>query len=131
MLLRVFLMSIFVFLATSGFTITQTNLEKGKVIDSIRVNENTNETYALYLPTSFNANEPSSIVFIYEPAARGKGLGKEVMVHIWTFAKAENCINIQWQTPDFNEQAIGFYKKLGAVSKTKERFFWLVENEVL
>jgi len=64
----------------------------------------------------------------FESAARGKGLGKSVMEHIWAFAKAENCFQIQWQTPDFNEQAIGFYKKLGAINKTKERFFWLVEN---
>lgn len=64
----------------------------------------------------------------FEPSARGLGLGKKVMEQIWNFAKTENCIEIQWQTPDFNEQAIGFYKKLGAVSKTKERFSWLVKK---
>ncbi|WP_103070811.1 hypothetical protein [Aquimarina sediminis] len=46
--------------------------EKGKVIDSISVFENSSETFALYLPTSFDASKPSSIVFIFEPAARGK-----------------------------------------------------------
>ena len=65
----------------------------------------------------------------FEPSARGLGLGKLVMNYIWVFAKAENCFQVQWQTPDFNENAIGFYKKLGAISKTKERFFWSVENE--
>lgn len=66
----------------------------------------------------------------FEPAARGVGLGKLVMDYIWVFAKAENCSHIQWQTPDFNELAIGFYKKMGATNKSKERFFWLVKNEV-
>ena len=65
----------------------------------------------------------------FEPEARGKGLGKLVMDTIWAFAKAENCFQIQWQTPDFNESAIGFYKKIGATAKSKERFFWLVDNE--
>jgi len=62
----------------------------------------------------------------FEPSARGLGLGRQVMDIIWAFAKAENCNRIEWQTPDFNESAIGFYKKIGATSKTKERFFWEV-----
>lgn len=62
----------------------------------------------------------------FEPEARGLGLGKLVMDAVWAFAKAENCRRIEWQTPDFNESAIGFYKKLGAYGKTKERFFWLL-----
>ena len=66
----------------------------------------------------------------FEKEARGLGFGKKVMEYIWTFAKAENCFAVQWQTPDFNEQAIGFYKNLGAISKTKERFSWLVKNEL-
>lgn len=66
----------------------------------------------------------------FEPKARGLGLGKQVMEYIWVFAKAENCFQVQWQTPDFNENAIGFYKKVGAISKNKERFFGLVGNEV-
>ncbi|MBL4707385.1 MAG: hypothetical protein JKY48_02970 [Flavobacteriales bacterium] len=31
---------------------------------------------------------------------------------------------IQWQTPDFNVDAIRFYKRRGATSKLKGRFFW-------
>ncbi|MEP0274125.1 N-acetyltransferase family protein [Ekhidna sp.] len=55
---------------------------------------------------------------------RGKGIGKEMMSLIKAYAKKEGCINIQWQTPDFNQDAIRFYKKIGAESKKKERFFW-------
>jgi GNAT superfamily N-acetyltransferase len=57
--------------------------------------------------------------------ARGQGMGKQMMNEIKLIAIKEG-INIQWQTPDFNTNAIGFYKALGAESKTKERFFWTV-----
>ncbi|UII20602.1 GNAT family N-acetyltransferase [Fulvivirga ligni] len=56
--------------------------------------------------------------------ARGKGLGMRLMQEIWQLAIKEECDHIQWQTPSFNKAAIGFYKKLGAVSKMKERFVW-------
>ncbi len=55
---------------------------------------------------------------------RGKGVGYEVLKKIRSYAKTEKCDIIQWQTPDFNIDAIAFYKKLGAKAKTKERFFW-------
>lgn len=55
---------------------------------------------------------------------RGKGFGSLVMETIKKYAKTENCTRIEWQTPDFNVNAIMFYQKLGAASKTKERFYW-------
>lgn len=60
----------------------------------------------------------------FNEEVRGKGLGTKLMVKIKEYAKSENCKIIQWQTPDFNEKAITFYRKLGAKSKTKERFYW-------
>ncbi|MDH7446431.1 GNAT family N-acetyltransferase [Aquimarina sp. 2201CG14-23] len=55
--------------------------------------------------------------------ARGKGLGRKIMNEIKKYAQQEQC-NIQWQTPLFNTNAIKFYESLGAIHKTKERFFW-------
>ncbi len=55
---------------------------------------------------------------------RGMGVGKLIMEKVKAYAQSENCSIIQWQTPDFNKDAIVFYQKLGAISKTKERFFW-------
>lgn len=57
---------------------------------------------------------------------RGQGIGKEVMNKIKEYSKSENCQIIQWQTPSFNDKAIKFYRKLGAESKTKERFYWKI-----
>lgn len=38
--------------------------EPGKITDPIPVSNTANETIALYLPTSFGASVPSSIIFI-------------------------------------------------------------------
>ena len=48
------------------------NFETGEIIDSISVGTASNESYALYLPRAYNPNDLSSIVFIFDPAARGK-----------------------------------------------------------
>jgi hypothetical protein len=65
LLIFIFLLSIF---NLNGQSI---NFEKGKIIDSVKV-KNTTETYTLYLPNTFKENQPSAIVFIFDPAARGK-----------------------------------------------------------
>lgn len=57
---------------------------------------------------------------------RGKGYGVAMVQHIKEYAQMEGCPIIQWQTPAFNKTAIAFYKKLGAISRLKERFFWSV-----
>lgn len=56
---------------------------------------------------------------------RGKRIGNTIMGVIKEYALSEQCKTIQWQTPDFNKQAHRFYNKLGAKSKSKERFFWI------
>lgn len=56
--------------------------------------------------------------------SRGRGIGSKLMQLVKAYAEQQNCFQVQWQTPDFNDKAIKFYHNLGAVSKTKERFFW-------
>ncbi len=55
--------------------------------------------------------------------ARGFGLGEQLIDQIKKEALNLNCSLIQWQTPDFNKRAMKFYKRIGATSKNKERFF--------
>jgi len=55
--------------------------------------------------------------------ARGFGLGEKLVLQIKEHAKELGCTLLQWQTPSFNTRAIKFYKRLGASSKSKERFY--------
>ena len=58
-----------------------------------------------------------------EEKARGFGIGEVIIEKLKQIAMAKNCINIQWQTPEFNEKAIKFYHRIGAIGKDKVRFF--------
>jgi len=49
------------------------------------------------------------------PAARGKGIGRALLTHLAKIAVERNCGRLEWSVLDWNEPAIGFYKKLGAV----------------
>ncbi len=47
---------------------------------------------------------------------RGKGIGKALLLELVRLAKKRNCRRVEWCVLDWNEPAINFYKKLGAVS---------------
>ena len=55
--------------------------------------------------------------------SRGFGLGEKLINRIKQEGKKLQCNHIQWQTPEFNKRAMKFYKRIGAESKTKERYF--------
>jgi len=46
--------------------------KRGEIIDSIPVVGTTNNTFALYLPKKYDPFEPSVVIFIFNPGARGK-----------------------------------------------------------
>lgn len=48
------------------------------------------------------------------PDARGSGLGKALLAHLAGLAIERDCARLEWSVLDWNEPAIGFYKKLGA-----------------
>lgn len=56
-------------------------------------------------------------------ASRGKGIGAALVLKIKEIANEDGCNLLQWQTPAFNVRAIKFYKRMGAVSVKKERFY--------
>jgi ribosomal protein S18 acetylase RimI-like enzyme len=58
-----------------------------------------------------------------EPAFRGLRIGEIVFDKLKKIAKLNDCINIQWQTPVFNDRAIKFYNRIGGTGKDKMRFF--------
>lgn len=95
--------------------VVETNKELVGYATFIKQFSTWNANYYVYLDCLFIKEE-----------TRGQGLGLQLMQEIKTYAKNEECNIIQWQTPNFNNNAIRFYKKLGATSKNKERFSWIV-----
>ena len=62
------------------------------------------------------------------PEARNHGLGEKLLEIIADEARALGLTEIQWQTPTWNEGAIRFYRRQGAVSKDKLRFTWSLSS---
>jgi GNAT superfamily N-acetyltransferase len=48
------------------------------------------------------------------PEYRGRGYGKALLTHLARLATERGCGRFEWTALDWNEPAIGFYKKLGA-----------------
>lgn len=49
------------------------------------------------------------------PEMRGKGIGKAMLVHLANIAIERGCGRFEWICLDWNEDALGFYRKIGAV----------------
>jgi len=49
------------------------------------------------------------------PEARARGFGRALLVRLAQIAVERKCGRFEWAVLDWNEPAIGFYKKLGAV----------------
>lgn len=50
------------------------------------------------------------------PEARGQGIGQKMLGYLAKLAKERNCNHLKWSVLDWNEDAIGFYKRIGAVA---------------
>ena len=48
------------------------------------------------------------------PKFRGSGFGRALLTHLATLAVERGCGRFEWSVLDWNEPAIGFYKRLGA-----------------
>ncbi len=81
-----------------------------------------------YASYTFDYSTWDAQVFLYldciylEPGFRSLGIGEVIFNELKTIGQAKGCINIQWQTPVFNDKAIKFYKRIGATLKEKSRF---------
>jgi GNAT superfamily N-acetyltransferase len=51
------------------------------------------------------------------PAARGRGVGRYLLTWLARVALERGCGRLEWAVLDWNEAAIGFYRKLGAELK--------------
>ena len=51
------------------------------------------------------------------PEFRSMGVGKALLVHLAKIAVERQCVRFEWAVLDWNETAIQFYQKLGAVAQ--------------
>lgn len=88
----------------------------------------TKETIIGYVSYTFDFSTWNAASFLYmdclflEEEARSFGIGEVLIEKLKQIGKENNCVNLQWQTPQFNERAIKFYHRIGAKGKDKVRF---------
>ncbi|MDZ4723227.1 MAG: GNAT family N-acetyltransferase [candidate division Zixibacteria bacterium] len=65
-----------------------------------------------------------------KPEMRGHGFGKQLLVHLAKIARDNECGRFEWAVLDWNEPAIGFYKKLGAKPQDEWTVFRLERDGI-
>ena len=74
--------------------------------------------FALFLPSfsTFLAKPGLYLEDLYvKPAFRGRGFGRRLLVHLARIARTRGCGRFEWSVLDWNEPAIRFYRRVGAV----------------
>ncbi|MFZ0454021.1 MAG: GNAT family N-acetyltransferase [Ignavibacteriaceae bacterium] len=64
-----------------------------------------------------------------KPQFRGKGIGKALLNNIKDLGKKRNCGRVEWVVLNWNESAIKFYEKIGAVQMNDWTTFRLSEDK--
>lgn len=60
-----------------------------------------------------------------DPARRGRGVGKQLLVRLAQIAVERGCARMEWAVLDWNAPAIGFYESLGAQAVSEWTIFRL------
>lgn len=82
--------------------------------------------YALFFPyfASFRGQRGIYLEDIYVSRdLRGRGVGERLLRSVAVIARQGGCERIDFQVLEWNQPAIAFYKKLGAVCKDDERHY--------
>lgn len=65
-----------------------------------------------------------------KPEARGQGIGKKMLSYLARLAEEQNCGRLEWWVLDWNEDAIRFYKSIGAKPMDEWTVFRVTGNEL-
>ena len=80
--------------------------------------------------STFLANPGFYIEDLYvRPQFRGKGIGKKLLNKVIQLAAEKNYGRVEWCVLNWNEPAINFYKKMGAVAMDEWTTFRLTEEK--
>ncbi|MDT0689545.1 hypothetical protein RM549_07100 [Salegentibacter sp. F188] len=111
----VFLLLIFVFSFAGA---QELRLIKGRVTDSIPVQDSLGGSYALYVPQSFEAEKANPIIFVFDPEGRGRlaaqlfrGVAEE---HSYVIASS----NVNMEQDSLQENVTQALRMIGSVVKT-------------
>jgi GNAT superfamily N-acetyltransferase len=66
-------------------------------------------------------------LFVSAPE-RGRGIGAALLRAVTQAARVQRLAEMQWQTPEWNADAIGFYRRLGALDQAKRRFVLRIDR---
>ena len=64
------------------------------------------------------------------PEMRGRGYGRALLAHLAKIARDHKCGRLEWAVLTWNDPAIQFYKKLGAVPLDEWRVFRLTKDGI-
>ncbi len=64
------------------------------------------------------------------PEWRGRGFGRRLLAHLAALAIERGCGRLEWAVLNWNEPAIGFYKKLGAAPMDAWTVFRVTGDEL-
>jgi GNAT superfamily N-acetyltransferase len=59
-----------------------------------------------------------------KPEVRGKGIGKKLLQHLAKLTLERDCGRLEWWVLDWNQQAIDFYRSIGAIAMDE----WTVQR---
>ena len=87
--------------------------------------------YSIFYPNfaTFRGQKGMYLEDIYiSPKHRGSGVGKVMLTEIANVARSQGCERIDFVVLDWNEPAIKFYEKHGAIRDEQERRFKFVDD---
>lgn len=107
--------------------------EHPKAFAVLAVKQDVPVAFAIYFfnYSTFLGSHGLYIEDIYvDEEVRGEGVGLALLKYLASIAVTENCGRLEWWVLDWNEPAIAFYKKLGAVPMDKWTTFRLGREEI-
>jgi len=107
-----------IFLIHSAFCQENTDLPAGEVIESVICRSDSNQSYALYLPSAYTPEKLWPVIYAFDPGARGKAPAESLSVaaekYGYIVAGSNNSRNGPWERA---------FSSLNAISAdTDERF---------
>lgn len=87
--------------------------------------------FAVFFPTysTFAGRAGMYLEDLYvEPQWRRQGVGRRLFAHVAQLAASRGCTQMTWSVLDWNETALGFYRRLGAVP-AKDWVGYRIEGE--